>query len=216
MGAWDVRQFGNDTALDFAAEIRTFADVRAVIEDDSKFAPDLDSDEACIALAACEVLATALGRPPEDLPEMVHVPAQEVTPALLNTAIGLITHIRRNSELAELWEEAEEGETWQASLDGLLKRLDQSKPYKAAPENPKRDEPPEDFIGYCYICYGMVTERDGLEFTYGDPDGGSLSNYPHRKCIETKVEEPGPYWNDDGSPTPVMHRALMRGLGYDR
>lgn len=79
----------------------------------------------------------------------------------------MITHIRSNSELAELWEEAEE--EWQASLDGLLERLDQPNPFEAAPQKPTSEEPPEDFIGYCDICYGVVTERDGLEFTYDDP-----------------------------------------------
>ena len=215
MGAWDVGQFSNDTALDFADEIKTFAEVRKVLEDDSKFAPDLDADEACIALAACEMLATAIGRPPEDLPDMTTFDAEEVTSALLQTAVGLIAHIRSNSELADLWAEADENDAWQASLEGLLARLDQSKPFEASPEKPKKEEPPEDFIGYCYICYGMVTERDGLHFTYDDPDGGSLSSYPHRKCVEERVTEPGPYWNEDGSPTPVMRKVLMQGLGYE-
>ncbi|PJI84583.1 uncharacterized protein DUF4259 [Yoonia maricola] len=215
MGARDVGQFGNDTALDFAAEVKTFADVCAVIEDDSKFAPDLDADDASIALAACEMLATAIGRAPEDLPEMTTLGDEGVTPALLETATGLIIHIRSNSELAALWQESEENDAWQASLDGLLARLDQSKPFKAPAKKAKQEELPEDFIGYCYICYGMVTERDGLLFEYDDPEGGSLSNYPHRKCIEDQITEPGPYWNDDGSPTPVTRKQLMRGLGYE-
>ncbi len=215
MGAWDVGQFGNDTALDFAAEVKAFADVRAVIDDNSMFAPDLDADDASIALAACEILAATTGRAAQDLPEIVALSADDVTPALLQTAMGLVSHIRSNSELAELWQDSGENDAWQASLDELYARLDETKPFEAPAKKPKKEKLPEGFIGHCYICYGVVTERDGLVFAYDDPEGGTCENYPHRKCMEDKIAEPGPYWNDDGSPTEVMRKELMRGLGYD-
>jgi len=213
MGVWDEGSFGNDVALDFAAQVKDFADVRRTILKYADQAKNLNAEDAQIALATCDMLAAAIKRPPTDLPDVPDFEAEHVSDSLLRTAAEIVEQIRLNSELARLW--AEEDDTqWQKAIEDLSTRLDPSKPYENTPKLQKA-EPPEDFLGYCYKCFGMVTEQNGLHFEHTDPDGATSANYPHRSCIEELIPEPGPYWNADGSPTPIAHRQLMRGLGYE-
>lgn len=64
MGAWAEDAFGNDTACDWAGEFsdspsmeKIEAIIEAVISEDD----DIDSDIACEALVACEVVARLKG-----------------------------------------------------------------------------------------------------------------------------------------------------------
>ncbi|MES0883133.1 DUF4259 domain-containing protein [Roseibium sp. SCP14] len=211
MGVWASGSFGNDTALDFVADVKSFAAVRDTLK---KLEPDtgaLDADEASIALATCDMLAAAIGRPPADLPDMPNFENEQVSEDLLESARAIVKRVRETSELAELWSEEDDAE-WQLELDGLLLRLTPSEPYEA-PARKEEPELPEDFLGYCYLCYGMVTERDGINFEYTMPEGGTLSIHPHRKCVEALMS--GPHWEKDGSPTEKTRRRLMQDMGFE-
>lgn len=66
MGAWSHEPFGNDTACDWAYGLEGQADfslvataIQNVLDNGNEY---LDSDVACEAIAAAEVLAKALGR----------------------------------------------------------------------------------------------------------------------------------------------------------
>ena len=99
----------------------------------------------------------------------------------------------------------------------MLLRLTPSLPYDVPIADPT-PEKPDDFIGYCQICYGMVTERNGLRFEFTHEESGlssTLAVYPHRRCIEEKVSRGGPYWRADGAPMPATRRQLMLLLGFE-
>ncbi|MEM9631514.1 MAG: DUF4259 domain-containing protein [Pseudomonadota bacterium] len=211
MGVWATGSFGNDTALDFVAGVKNFATVRDTLKKLEQETAALDAEDASIALAACDLLAAAIGRPPADLPDLPSLENEQVSEDLLETAKTIVNRVRENSELAELWSEEDDAE-WQLELDGLVLRLTPSEPYEV-PTRKEEPELPEDFLGYCYLCYGMVTERDGINFEYTMPEGGTLSIHPHRKCIETLIS--GPHWKKDGSPTEKTRSRLMQDMGLE-
>src|SRR5688500_7596290 len=117
MGAWGVGSFENDTAMDWAASVQSVDDVRKPFErlkretDAHGTGPELvvDSDFACELIAAAETVAMLLGRRiadfPEDLVERLSG-AGEPDNLLFHQARNGVLHVMRNSELAELWEEA--------------------------------------------------------------------------------------------------------------
>ncbi|MCC6899205.1 MAG: DUF4259 domain-containing protein [Polyangiaceae bacterium] len=134
MGAWDVGTFDNDTASDWAYELHGSEDlglVESAIEAVLITASDyLDADEACEALAACEVLARLRGRWGDRTPhtEAVDgwVEAHPMSPPedLLARAVEAIDRILAEaSELRELWDESDEGDKWRATVAELRARL---------------------------------------------------------------------------------------------
>lgn len=165
-----------------------------------------------VALTACDLLAISIRRGPNNAPKTPKLEQEEVKEDLLTIAKSLVSRARETSELAELWAEADDAE-WQGVLDDLIIRLTPSIPYE--PPQKKRDRFPDDFLGHCYICYGMVTERDGLYFEQEDEGFGASAVHPHRKCSEERIPEPGPYWHPDGSPTECTKKQLRRDMGYD-
>ncbi|MFX0546397.1 DUF4259 domain-containing protein [Roseovarius sp. S1116L3] len=213
MGTWSSGSFGNDAALDFASGLSSFSALEQHLREAAEDHGEMDADSASAALTACDLLAASIGRPAEDMPDMPALTgtpaAKEVPRDLLRLARSLVTRIRKSSELAELWEE--DNDEWHEALDDLKARLTPSKPYRTA-NKPKRDAMPDDFIGHCYICYGPVTERDGLLFEHM-MHGATCAFYPHRKCIEDQI--PGPHWAPDGAPLPGTRAKLLRDMGVE-
>ncbi|GEM_PF-4501779 len=62
MGSWTAGNFGNDTALDFVDGLSDFGQIDKAISDISGKAEELDVDDACTALAACDLMAVSIGR----------------------------------------------------------------------------------------------------------------------------------------------------------
>lgn len=217
MGAWDSGSFGNDTALDFVADLKDFATLCSTLVAFEKEGGELDADDASVAIAACDLLAAAIGRPPADLPanlpaDLPNLQGEKVSDRLLESAKAVVKRVREGSELAELWAEDDDAE-WQAELDALLIRLTPSAPYEA-PEKPEPQELPDDFLGHCYLCYEPVTERDGFLFEIEMAGGGTISIHPHRHCVEKLI--PGPHWNKDGSPNEKTRKKLMQDMGFEQ
>jgi hypothetical protein len=134
MGAWGAGNFENDDALDWLGELEETADlslveqaILAVLTSDNY----VEAGEGCIALAAAEVMAALQDKPVENLPEEVTtwIQTHNVTsdPKLVTDALIVVEKIRnhKESELRELWAEAEELEPWHAVLDDLSSRLGQ-------------------------------------------------------------------------------------------
>lgn len=209
MGTWAAGSFGNDTALDFASELKDFAALRKTLIKFGKKSGELDADEAAVALAACDLLAAAIGRPPADLPDGPDLGKPKVSGKLLESAKTIVQRVREKSELAELWSDEDDAE-WQAELEDLLLRLTPSAS-SDAPVRKEQPEVPDDFLGHCYLCYGPVTERNGFKFEYTMEGGGTLSIHPHRSCIEKLIS--GPHWNEDGSPSENTRKRLMQDMG---
>ena len=131
----DIRAFDNDMANDWAYGLEETDDLSLVksafVELDQGADEDgLDSDLACNALAACEVLARLLGRPgyndsyTEKVDDWVKAHRSVPPPALIVRANAAIDRVlAEDSELRELWDESEEGETWRKSVEELRARL---------------------------------------------------------------------------------------------
>ncbi len=198
MGAWSAGSFGNDDVLDYVDGLSSFDGVTETVAALSAEPEGLGAGDACAALAACDLLAAGLGRPPEDLPDLPSITLRAVSEETLDQAKALVEHVRATSELAELWED--ETEEWHGSLDALLIRLTPSAPYTPPEPEPEPDLP-VDYIGHCYVCYEAVTERDDLRFEYDD-GMGVLGSTQHRACIDAKLDGPGPHWTPNGRPCP--------------
>jgi hypothetical protein len=133
MGAWDIGSLDNDEAQDFIADlINTSGDRWQMIEialaliSDSN--GDTESMDECAALAAAEVIATAVsGSSCHGLDEELASWVMRTTPKHLHMlsreAVQAVAKIAAHSELHTLWSEAGELEPWLDSLNDLKKRL---------------------------------------------------------------------------------------------
>jgi Domain of unknown function (DUF4259) len=135
MGAWGVKSFENDDALDWMGGLETTEDaslLQSTLEltanrdlgDD-----DLDGSEPAEAIAAAEVVAALKGSPAEDLPEEItdwvkkySIPKSLQTD-LAQLALKALGRIRAGSELKELWEETEYADEWHNEIMALEARL---------------------------------------------------------------------------------------------
>jgi hypothetical protein len=134
MGAWGSGSFDNDTACDWAYEIEGAEDLSPVEETIAGVlaagSDYLDTDDACRALAACEVVARLKGnwgkrdayskgvdQWVQDHPALP--PAELVRDAL--RAIDRI--LQPPSELLELWDEGGTNGEWHAAVDDLRTRV---------------------------------------------------------------------------------------------
>jgi hypothetical protein len=134
MGTWSVDAFGNDDAADWAHELEQAEGLGSVQEaiDAVLSVGDeyLEAPEASIALAAAEVLARLCGNPGEKnsytevIDRWVEGAQLKPTVELLDKAQAAIARIlAENSELKELWEDSDEYDAWQESVDNLRTRL---------------------------------------------------------------------------------------------
>lgn len=133
MGAWGHTAFENDQALDwFSNELEHSADASALhsaVEPVASAPHDdhIDSDDACCALAAAEIVAAVRGCPMKDLHPMIAewVAAHPIAieDRLLAMATQAVQRVDSDSELRELWDEAGPEAPWAASNADLLRRL---------------------------------------------------------------------------------------------
>ncbi len=146
MGAWGIDAFENDIALDFVTIMEEAPDgegtrgapgkdalivmtlMRAADEEDG-----LDSEAASEGLAAAEILAALMGKPsplmmdPEGPAEALVAWTRNGTTNLRNpkNTVLAINAIERakTSELADIWDEADQGAQWRAAVEDLKARL---------------------------------------------------------------------------------------------
>jgi hypothetical protein len=131
MGAWGIGGFDNDMALDFSNSLIETSDLSLI---DSALSTEraggfLDADKASEAIAACEVLAAALGRAGPDLPDSVRewvagharLKFRDVKAKALAALDEVLTD---ESELNQLWKENEaEFSAWRQGVEALRKRI---------------------------------------------------------------------------------------------
>lgn len=127
MGAWGYLPFENDDALNWLDELEAGGAevVRGALTKTGN--GYVDAPEGSIAIAAADITAACHGNPSGDLPENVadwvtshgaELTAEDVELAL--EAVGRVAG--EESELAELWDDADEPE-WRESLEDLAERL---------------------------------------------------------------------------------------------
>lgn len=133
MGAWGAGSYENDDALDWVWRLDDLTDYSAVVaklETVTSIDADeyLESFDGTEALAAAESVAVAAGRPPAgELPESVSnwVARIDRPPTAEELALArlAVERVRTpQSELLELWQEADEAE-WIAAVSDLENRL---------------------------------------------------------------------------------------------
>lgn len=133
MGAWGALAFDNDAANDWAYDVEELDDLSlvtsALAEVEEVGEEYLDSDVACNALAACEVLARLQGNAgyknayTEKVDLWVAANPLAATPELLKRAEAVIDRILgEQPELRDLWDEVNDG-TWREAVEDLRRRM---------------------------------------------------------------------------------------------
>ena len=129
MGAWGTGSFENDEAKDWVAGLDKIATeeltrilVRAA--DDPEY---LEAPAAYVAIAAGEVVA-ALGRAPAEgvpvaIAEWARKHSEALTPELKALAIRTLERVRTNSEVKDLWMQADGLNDWIVAIRELQGRL---------------------------------------------------------------------------------------------
>jgi hypothetical protein len=128
MGAWEVGPFENDTALDWVADLEETG--AQAVRTALSVAADgyLEAHEGAEAVAAAEVVASALGEPGRNLPASVRhwlaANAGELVPEDVTLARGAMKRVvSEDSELWGLWVEDAEDEFWPKAMEDLQRRL---------------------------------------------------------------------------------------------
>lgn len=133
MGAWGTGNFENDDALDWVDDLEECEDASAVRSALTTVtgwpaAEQLESIDCCVALAAAEMVAAALGHPSVDFPEeaedWLERRGQELGEEEHQLARAIVERIRRNSELKDLYADSDSLEEWLDVLKDLEGRLD--------------------------------------------------------------------------------------------
>ena len=131
MGAWGAGVFENDDAGDWVWELEDDNDMSVLHEAlaaavDTPLDEAVEAADASNALAAAEIVAAARGHHGAELPsearEWIGRNAGLVDGRTVALAIAAVERVSINSELKELWEEAESDE-WSLVVSGLLDRL---------------------------------------------------------------------------------------------
>ena len=135
MGTWAVGSFGNDDAMDWLGDLAELkpdqrpARVLVALEtaiDERVGDGYAEADTDCNALAAAEVLATALGRPPAEPPEDLTAVANQLDEPdedLIQIALNVVQVILGGGELYDLWAETDDFDQWRAEVEHLRGRL---------------------------------------------------------------------------------------------
>ncbi len=133
MGAWDIKNFGNDNALDWVDDFVEEPTIGFLYETIQPVfvLGYLEADVVETALAAIEIVAAAKGKPATDFPaeeigqDLVALVAANMTPDLVDTCKRAIDRItaERDNELYELWREADQLDPWIAVQTDLHKRV---------------------------------------------------------------------------------------------
>lgn len=198
MGAWDYGSFSNDDALDFVAGVKTVGDLKRLFAALKAVSGEsADTGLACEAIAASDLVAGMMGRPAPDMPDdLDEVLAQlgEPTSGLLTEARKAVQQVLENSELAELWREADFTE-WQGSIDDLLERLDPETSYE-----PSEGSAVSGGGFICLVCNKSVPDDElvRIEIFLTDMPGVSMGYYLHGACVEEKFD--APYLDANGKP----------------
>ena len=129
MGAWGNGSFENDDAADWLAGLSALApaDLTRIFAQAADDPAYLEAPAASVAVAAAEVVAALNGSPATGAPAAIldwtKKHQQASSPDLTALALRALDRVRRNSELKDLWMEADGLNDWIAALKNLQARL---------------------------------------------------------------------------------------------
>jgi len=140
MGGWGTGNFENDDAQDFLGQLKSLGldDLRPILTRAADQPDYLDAPESSIAVAAAAVVARLVVTArvdaarkeeasslaaPRELADWISKNKAAAPPDLIDLARRAVERVRTNSELKDLWLEAEGLNEWSAALRDLEGRL---------------------------------------------------------------------------------------------
>jgi len=143
MGAWGIKTFENDGALDWLGDFRdapsetkfrlTFSPQAAPKGFHSKLfggrssasPPELDGEDV---LAAAEIVATLRGQPKaESIEDLADLPDIKVSDEVLALAIKAVDSVLESSNLKGCWEDTDDFDTWVSTVKDISARLSRAR-----------------------------------------------------------------------------------------
>jgi hypothetical protein len=127
--AWGTGSFENDEAAAWLKNLHVIvpADLERILVQAADDPAYLEAPAASVAVAASEVVAALNGAPSEGSPPEIagwtREHAHAFTPELKAVALRALDRVRRNSELKDLWLEADGLNDWIVALKDLQTRL---------------------------------------------------------------------------------------------
>lgn len=189
MGAWGAGGFENDTALDFIATVESVNDIVAAFS--SETGEKIDADTASMVVAAAECVAAMLGRPADDIPDDFAVRLTgfgKPGPVLLENTRNHVSMVISDSELSELWSEADNPDEFNLAMTGLIDRLNpdiKPKAKKGRKKKPYLNPSP------CAFCNRPMGEEEfgmfDLSVDLGDGLPVRLGNWAHLSCLNARL-----------------------------
>lgn len=189
MGAWGAGGFENDTALDFAAAVESVDDLVAAFA--SEPGEKVDADAACMIIAAAECVAAMLGRPADDIPEDLAERLKgfgKPDAALLETTGNHVSLVIADSELSELWAEADDPAGFNLAMTGLIDRLNPDIKPKA--KKGRKKKPPFNRSPCAFCNRPMGEEAFGmfdLSVDLGTGHPIRLGKWAHLTCLNARL-----------------------------
>jgi hypothetical protein len=129
VGRWGVGSFENDDAAGWLAKLGPITpnDLTKIFLHAADNPGYLEAPDASVAVAAAEVIAALNGSSaagvPREIVEWTKGNRQATTPELKALAIRALDRVRRNSELKDLWLEADGLNDWIGAIHDLQTRL---------------------------------------------------------------------------------------------
>ncbi len=200
MGAWGAGSFENDAAMDFAGEIESLNDLKAVLvaaNDQGHVLIDdeIDADLSSKIIVAGECLAAMRGHPSEALPHELAQKLQDLGKPKLDfveLVRSNVSAVMSRSELLELWAEADEEDraAFNVAMTDLVDRL--CKPAKRA-RKPKAKKAKEKHFNHspCSFCDQPMGEVEGSMFditvSVDDISSMRLGGWAHITCLNAAL-----------------------------
>lgn len=129
MAGWGTGSFENEDAQNWLGQLKSLGidDLKPIFIRAADQSDYLEAPEASVVVAAAEVLAALKGAPNEKLPREITAWTSQIkagsTSEFNELAIRAVEKVRRNSELKDLWLEAEGLNEWTSALQDLQTRL---------------------------------------------------------------------------------------------
>lgn len=128
MAGWGTGSFENEHAQKWISQLHALRtdDLQSIFAH-AGTSDYLEAPAASVVIAAAEVLAAANGQPGDSMPREIAAwvgPNPEPPDVkLLGISIQAVEKVRINSELRDLWMQAEGLNEWSTGLRGLVQRL---------------------------------------------------------------------------------------------
>ena len=134
MGGWGTGSFENDDAMGWLSGLASIgpADLAKIFTQAADDPAYVEAAAASIVVAAGEVLAALNGSPasgaPPAIDDWVNKYTRISTPEFNALAVRALERVRRDSELKDLWMEADGLNDWTATIRDLQARLGAANP----------------------------------------------------------------------------------------